>query len=36
MNNQELIELSPIEREARISKIEHDMHKMFQGSMTDA
>ncbi|PUE38647.1 hypothetical protein B9Z50_16440 [Limnohabitans sp. Bal53] len=35
MNDQELIELSPTEREARISKIEHDMHKMFKGSMTD-
>ncbi|WP_350296744.1 hypothetical protein [Limnohabitans sp. Rim8] len=35
MNNQELIELSPAECEARITEIEHAMHKMFKGVMAD-
>ena len=35
MSDQELLELSPTEREVRISEIEHAMQQMFKGVMTE-
>jgi hypothetical protein len=35
MSDQELIELSPTEREARIGEIEHAMQQMFKGVMAE-